>query len=348
MNDNALRDIYLYDELTTSIKLIKLGFGELQNLEMGNDFYHLPFQLLSSGLERLMKCHICLGYYELHNSYPNNKTLKNYGGSNGHDLIELKKTILNNYFKNQDIQALLYDEEFLTNNNDLHHLIYLLSEFGKYARYHNLDIVTSTLKPSIDVNQLWSEYKTNIVLADNKLLSKSLDIKQQHEINAIITQSTISKLEKFVRAISRQFTLGKLGLKAQQFSPLCFDFIILSDNQIGRTDYRKETTRYKKKERKVHKITAFDRIKRKCNSEYKYKKIKKIEYNGDWPFYADDVIVECRQKHWCVVEISGYDYALNGAAQGRYNLPSVHDAGMAILGMSIVPFIDIALGLNKG
>lgn len=347
MNDDALKDIYLYDELTTSNKLIKLGFGELQNLDMGNDFYHLPFQLLSSGLERLMKCHICLGYFELHNVYPDSKTLKNFGGSNGHDLVELKKNILSDYFKNNDIPALIDDENFLTNDNDLQHLIYLLSEFGKYARYHNLDIVTSAIKPSIDVKKLWSEYETNIVLADNELLNKLTDIKYQNEVLYFVTQSIISKLEQFVRAISRQFTLGRLGQKAQQFSPMYFDFIMLTNDNIGKIDYRKETTRYNKKEKKVHKRTLFDSLRRKYNSKYKYKRIRKTDFSGNWPFYAEEIIIECRQKYWCVVEINGYVYALNGSAKGRYNLLDVHEAGMAILGESISPFIEMTLKLNE-
>lgn len=71
LNNGSLKDIYLDEELRTSIRLIELGFGELQNLDMVNDFYFLPFQLLSSGFERLMKCHICLGHHEAHNAYPN-------------------------------------------------------------------------------------------------------------------------------------------------------------------------------------------------------------------------------------------------------------------------------------
>ena len=58
MNENVIKDLHLYDELLTSFKLIEIGFGEFQNMDMENDFYHLPFQLLSSGFERLMKCHI--------------------------------------------------------------------------------------------------------------------------------------------------------------------------------------------------------------------------------------------------------------------------------------------------
>ena len=39
--------------------------------------------------------------------------------------------------------------------------------------------------------------------------------------------------------------------------------------------------------------------------------------------------------------IDNKDYALNGSAQGRYKLEGVHEAGMAILGKSVIPFIEM-------
>ncbi len=347
MTNQAIKDIYLNEELTTSIKLIRLGFGELQNLDMSNDFYHLPFQLLSSGLERLMKCHICLGYHESHNDYPNSKTLISYGGKNGHDLTELKNQILSKYFKDHGIEPLQEDEKYLKNDTSLNQLLYLLSEFGKYARYHNLDIVTSSTNPSIDVKRLWSDYENAIMLVDNKLMEKLSDIEYHNEVKAFITQSIISKIEKFIRGLTRQFTLGQLGKKALQFSPVCYDFISLSDSQIGITDYRKETTRFKSKEIKVYKRTLKDDLKRSMDIGSKHKKLKRTDFKGDWPFYADEVIIECRQKFWFVVTINNYDYALNGAAKSRFKIEDVHEAGMAILGKSVSPFIDIAFKLGE-
>lgn len=347
MTDSSLKDLYLHDELTASFKLIKLGFGEFQNLDSINDFYHLPFQLLSSGLERLMKCFICLGYYEIHKEYPDSKYLKKCGGRNGHDLNELKNNILSNYFKNRQIPVLKSDEKFLKEDNDLKELIYLLSEFGKYARYHNLDIITSASKPSIDVKRLWEKYETDIVLSDSKLLDKLSDFEYEKEVHSFVTQFIISKLEIFVRGISRQFTLGQLGEKAQQFSSVYYDFILLNDDKIGTIDYRKNTTRFQQKEKKTYKRTAIDNINRKINSDIKFKKISKDDFVGEWPFYAEEVVIECRQKHWCTIEIDGIDYALNGSASDRYKLDSVVDAGMTIRGKSIGPFRNMALELNE-
>lgn len=335
------------DELRTAIKLIELGFGEFQNLDLANDFYYLPFQLLSSGFERLMKCHICLGYYDTNNTYPDNKYLKNCGGRNGHDLVELKNTIVTSFFSVHDIPALREDTDFLQNDKDLEQLIHLLSEFGKYSRYHNLDIITSAAKPSIDVKKQWEEYETNIITSNPQYLNKLGDIESTSEILEYAKREIVIKLEKFTRAISRQFTLGKLGQKADQFSPVLYPFIMLNDSNLGNRDYRQETTNYREKEFKVHTRTLFDELQRRTNPQYRNVLVKREEFDGDWPFYHDEVIVECREKHWCVVTIDNKDYALNGSAKGRYKLEFPQDAGMAILGKSVSPFINMALKLGK-
>jgi len=347
LNNKVLKDLYLDDELRTSVKLIELGFGEFQNLDLANDFYYLPFQLLSSGFERLMKCHICLGYYETNNTYPDSKYLKKCGGNKGHDLIELRNTILTSFFSVHNIPVLHDDLEFLKNDKDLEQLIYLLSEFGKYARYHNLDIITSTAKPSIDVKKSWEDYETKLVTSNPQLLGKLGTIETAAEVLEYTKREIIIKLEKFTRAICRQFTLGKLGQKALRFSPILYPFIMLGDTKLGNRDYRKEITKYREKEFKVHTRTFLDELKRKTNPQYRHASVKKEEFDGDWPFYHDEVIIEYREKHWCVVTIDNKDYALNGSAKCRYKLEFPHDAGMAILGKSLSPFIDMALKLGE-
>ena len=337
----------MYDELFTALKLIEIGFGEFQNLDLANDFYHLPFQLVSSGFERLMKCHICFGYHEKNHSYPSSAYLKKCGGKNGHDLGELKNNILKTYFSIHGVPVLKDDYDFLSNDNDLRKLINLLSEFGKYARYYNLDVVTSAAKQSIDVRTMWENYEASIMTSNPELLKKFEDFEFQKEESDSIQRKIIIKLEQFVRAISRQFTFGKLGDKAKQFSFVFSPFIKLCDEKLGNRDYRKETTRYKEKENKPHKRTLIDKIKRKTNKKYISKRISRIDFYGDWPFYSDEIIIECRDKHWCIITIDGYDYALNGAAKGRFKIEDVHEAGMAILGKSVGPFIDMALELGE-
>jgi len=229
----------------------------------------------------------------------------------------------------------------------LEYLITLLSEFGKFARYHNLDVVTGATSPSIDVSTLWKEYETDLLLKDKELMENISDLEKQKEVSDAITRIIIIKLEMFTRAIARQFTLGQLGKLAKRYSPAVFTFLMLRDSELGTTDYRKHTTRYKEKERKPHKRTVFDEIQRKTNKNYISRKVCKSEFDGDWPFYIDEVIIECREQHWCIVSIDGYDYALNGSAQSRFKIEDAHGAGMAVLGKSTGVFINMALELGK-
>jgi hypothetical protein len=47
--------VALIDELESATKLIDLGVGELHKIDGANNYYHLPMQLLSQGLERFLK-----------------------------------------------------------------------------------------------------------------------------------------------------------------------------------------------------------------------------------------------------------------------------------------------------
>ena len=53
MNTDTTKFLCLCEELETSLELIKAGFGSLQEIDMSNDFYHLPHQLMASGFENI-------------------------------------------------------------------------------------------------------------------------------------------------------------------------------------------------------------------------------------------------------------------------------------------------------
>jgi hypothetical protein len=337
------KQIKLETELKASIRLIEIGLGELQNLSYYNKFYHLPFQLLASGFERLMKCHICFGYHEKHISYPSFKELKNAG----HDLIELKSSILKEYFQINDIPILQEDYNYLSTDVDINQLLDLLSEFGKAARYYNLDIVTENTKPTRNVEEEWKTYETKIIMANPSLLRKSVSFEETDEAQQIVTRHIIILLERFVGGLARQFTIGGLGKRAQQHSYVVFRYISLYNEKLGMTDYRKGITTYKTKERKSHQRNFIDFLNRKFNSDYKHQKILRTEYEGEWPFYVDSVIIECRKSIWCIVSIDGRDYSLNGSAKSRFKLENPYEGGVAIPGISMSDFITMALELGK-
>src|SRR5205809_3969030 len=105
----------LLDELETSHKLIGAGFGSLQEIDMANDFYHLPHQLMASGLERLMKCFVSLVHQGRTGAFPDMAFMK----ALGHDLVTLHKSICADYYGGRTRPLVQQEFIFLTNDRSL-------------------------------------------------------------------------------------------------------------------------------------------------------------------------------------------------------------------------------------
>jgi len=338
MND-TIRTMCLIQELETARELIKAGLGELQEIRLSNDFYHLPQQLLASGLERLLKCYFCLVFEARQGTFPDTTFLK----SIGHNLVDAKQMLVDDYFESNGIPLLIDDLDFLRNDPLLDQIIGILSEFGKMARYYNLEIVTGSPNPPIDPSSEWERLETKIESPSPYLTSDSLEALHRDyypRVNAKI----VANLERFVRAITMQFTLGKHGGRLKQLSPTVFDFIMLKDEEFGTKDYRRSVMRNQQT-----KANWSKRSKEKAlRSRWPSSLVSGASYGDRWPFRSDEVVVECREDMFCVVNIKGYDFALNGSAKSRFGYPGPHDAGVAILGRSVGPFIDLAFSLARG
>lgn len=340
MENELIRKVAIFEEFETSIRLIRLGLGEIQNLNSDNDFYFLPFQLLQQGLERFMKMYILVWEYHQKGELPNKKFFRDLG----HDIEGIMNYILSNhYFETMSIQILEDDKIYIQNDIELHCLLHILSEFGKMARYHNFEIIennTHTFDPMAE----WSEYESNIQKTRFSL-DELYSMEKTNEIIQYTNAHIVSIFEKFIAALSRQFNYCELGLLGKQMSIYLTNLSELDERNYGKTNYRVQTTRYTYNYKNGHKRTLLDWGNRHLNPNYKYKEIKKEQFKGDWPFYADSVIIERRESHWYTITIKGKDFSLNGAAKSRYKLENPFDAGMAILGKSIQPFIDIAKNL---
>lgn len=339
---NIRKQILLIEELETANNLIQLGLGEIQNLDYLNDFHFLPFQLLSQGIERFFKSYICLAYFNIHGEFPPAKYLSH----DGHNLSRLlDKEIRLKYFTNIPSLQYEYDYDFLENSAELKGFLNIISEFGKFGRYYNFNVICGSDKPS-DENptNLWESFQRDLhVKNDNHL-----------EWHNEIARHVVIIIEKLIAALSRQIIFNNLGSEAKRLGYLVateFGFIYANEfstsqsRKFGEKDYRKYTTRHKATEIRRHKRTSADEHERIHNPEYKSVKITKQDYDKEWPFYADEVIVECRKKHWCIITIDGYDYALNGAASSYYKLDFPHESGVAKVGMSMSDFLQIAFSL---
>ena len=150
--DKMARFLCLFEELESSRDLIKYGFGHLQEIDMGNTFYHLPHQLMASGLERLMKCYILLVYDGRHGSYPDNTYVKHLG----HNLQKLLQLVRTDFYGGTERAWVQRELNFITTDPVLQECIRILSLFWKKARYYNVRRAGSTPTMSSVSTTCWT------------------------------------------------------------------------------------------------------------------------------------------------------------------------------------------------
>ena len=225
----------MINEVRTAVRLLQLGFRELQAIDGANDFYHLPFLLLSSGFERLMKCIICLKRLCDTGGFPSTRDIKT------HDLAKLLNVVVRECISKKtafERVATRDDYEYMGQDEDLRKLLSILSDFGKFSRYYNLDVVTGNVRATVDVEEKWSQYETDLVTSNQELSAVQQDPRRLDDLFCRINRIILAKLERFARALVRQFTLGDIAREGKMHTGTITCFLFLTDEQLGRTSYR--------------------------------------------------------------------------------------------------------------
>lgn len=337
MNEDTKKFLCLCEELKISRELIKAGFGGLQEIDMSNDFYHLPHQLLASGFERLMKCYISLVYEGEKGSYPDLEYMKRLG----HNLEHLLEKICTEFYGGKTRPYVQKEFDFITTDQTLQECIRILSLFGQKGRYYNLDIVAGSPHSPIDPEAEWEGLELSI--GDITPFSDDTE-SSDRDYYPRIHSHLIAKMERLTRAIALQFTIGDhvdQNGRLRQASGIYTEFRSLRDEELGTIDYRRSVRILKQEEKKLIRRSEKEIV----NGEWPTRIITKAEFGKEWPFRTDRVIVECRNNMLCIVHINGYAFSLNGLAQSHLGIPCPHDAGVAVLGKSVGPFIDMAFEL---
>ena len=338
-HDELVKFVCLFEELESSRDLIKSGFGHLQEIDMGNTFYHLPHQLMASGLERFMKCYVLLIHDGRHGSYPDNEYLKRLG----HDLQKLLKLICTDFYGGTERVWMQRELHFVTTDSVLCDCIRILSLFGQKARYYNLDMVSGVHNPPIDPKEEWTALESRVedvapFLQNHEALHR--------DYYPRVHSRLIARIERLVRALAMQFTLGghedKNGTIGR-LSSVYTEFRNIRDEELGTTDYRRSVHILRDRDRRNW-IERSDREIEEAG--YPTRVVTREGFEGDWPFRADRVVVERRGKIFYIVNIEGFAFSLNGAARSRFDVPDPHDAGVAVLGKSVSPFMDMASALT--
>ena len=336
--DDPVRFLCLLNELETSRELLKSGFGHLQEIDMASTFYHLPHQLLASGFERLMKCYIAVVRKGRDGTYPDRATMK----SLGHDLESLLETICAKHFGGAQRALVQQDLAFIKTDPVLNDCVRILSLFGKTGRYYNLDVVAGADHRPMDPKGEWEALESRV----EDPIPYLGNLQRLHrDYYPRVNSALIAKMERLVRAISMQFTLGEHadpGGELRRLSVVYQEFRNLRDDQFGTVDYRRSV--------EILRVDADQWIRRSdqeiAASGWPSLAVSRADFGDEWPFHDDRVTLERRDGLFCIVNIGGHDFALNGAARSRFGLPFAHDAGVAVLGKSVGPFIEMAHGLS--
>ena len=339
VENDPVRFLCLLDEMKTSRELLKSGFGHLQEIDMENTFYHLPHQLLASGFERLMKCYIAVVQKGRDGVYPDRDAMK----SLGHDLEGLLETICTKHYGGTQRSPLQRDLAFIRTDPVLNDCVRILSLFGKMGRYYNLDVVAGAGHEPMDPKAEWEALESRVEDPTPYHGNPELLYRDYYpRVNSVL----IAKMERLVRAIAMQFTLGGHADPRGELRRLSFVYRefrnIRDDHQFGTVDYRRSV--------EILRSDADEWVRRSdqeiAASGWPSLAVSKTEFGDEWPFRDDRVTVECRDGLFCIVNVGGYDFALNGAARSRLRLPFPHDAGVAVLGRSVGPFIEMAFELS--
>lgn len=236
MNE-TYRNISLVFEIGNSIKFIKRGLGEVQKITGANDFYHPALQFLSSGFERLFKTMLCLNFKENNNKLPSYRELLK--GKNGHDIEYLKSEVEKICIPATRPFASM-DYGIITNDEIINIICITLSEYGQKSRYFNLDAVLGK-EQEFDVVNAWEKIETKMLkehLGEKKFFKISQNPKLLDSLYEKSNDLIVSRIELFIRAITRQFIFGNFSSDSKTFLFEIEPFSDIDDNKIGKNDYR--------------------------------------------------------------------------------------------------------------
>jgi len=231
-----IRQFRLGEEVRTSIRLIEKGLAELQGIDEVNDFYYPPLLLLSTGLERLMKCILCFRSKAATGSLPTRPMIKAYG----HDLETLRDEVVKRCFDDayrSSRPVADTDAAFLASDLRLRSLLTALSRFAESSRYYNLDVVGGHHPNTDDPEQEWQQLEMEVVSERPDLLETLGSPGSLAPVYEAIRREFVGRIEVFTRALCRLFTLGPLGEDAAQYTAYITPFLFLTDDKVGKRNY---------------------------------------------------------------------------------------------------------------
>jgi hypothetical protein len=227
------QELALIQETETSVFLIHEGLLALNGLSGANDFYHGPLGLLAQGFERLMKVVMCLGRLESEGTLPTPREMKKYG----HNLLALADAIADSSERTgyaDSRPAARLDIDFITNDQQLRELLPVLTDFGEWGRYYNLDTLlnrTGHVATRDDPAASFQRIESRVFDHHPEWIAKMKGRGFDDAYSGVKAELTAT-LQRLARALCRMFTLGPLGDRGQRLLGLVKVFLFLRDEDL--------------------------------------------------------------------------------------------------------------------
>jgi hypothetical protein len=225
--------IALIDELESAVKLTDLGVDELHRLDAANDYYHLPMQLLSQGLERLLKLTYALAELGSSGSLPTRRQMRE---RYSHRLLRLTDDLIGlveqraGYVQRPAVQE---DIAFVHSDSDIRTILEMLGAFGHEGRYHRLDeLLGARSNADNDPYRRWAAFELEVVQRHEDWMERVGSVEDTADLHRDIATYIGGRVDRFARAIARMWTLGALPDDARRYSGLLKPFLGLRDDAL--------------------------------------------------------------------------------------------------------------------
>lgn len=234
MDNKALKQISLIQELELGIEAVKSGLSIIQSINFQRTPSFLIFLILSTGLERILKVIIGMRLLSDNKPFPTEKELKT---KYGHNLIKLRNEVLDICYNKEKLSPpiLLEDFNFLQKNIILNELLTHLSEFATKDRYVYMNRISNENSTGKWLSRRWDELENKIV-PQNKAI-ELIENNRQEEYIEIISESLVKCIEQLLGALARTVTLGKMDKSANSAGTLLYDFLFIKESQLGTKKY---------------------------------------------------------------------------------------------------------------
>ncbi len=231
--DPAVRAAFLTEEVFVAVRLIEEGLGYLQRISPANDFYHAPMQLLASGIERLLKCAIAYGVIARTGMFPEKEDIEHT-----HAVTPLLGRVIREAFDEEYLKrpAAREDLEFIRNDQVLAAILRTLGYFGDTGRYWNLNITMGKGHAIPSPETEWAAME--LIVADElDVAIMTLDPEGLRAFYERLNKRLTEVIERFVRGISRLFTLSNIAEQAKVVTAHIGPFLYLTDEALGTREY---------------------------------------------------------------------------------------------------------------